>query len=119
MTSIVVATVFSPMIVISLTVTISAFAQAKSMTESINNSGILANGTTQIWLNQQIKLLDRFNKMSNQTGEANKVNANDSGSNSTDITENIRKNLTEVAKKTWWSYLQKTTSFNKVIYILS
>lgn len=35
----------------------------------------------------------------NQTSEANKVNANYSGSNSTDITKNIRKNLTEVAKK--------------------
>jgi len=34
LTSIVVATVFSAMIVISLTVTISAFVQAKSMTES-------------------------------------------------------------------------------------
>ncbi len=45
-TSTVVATIFIATIVIFLTVTISAFAQAKSMNESINNSGILANQTT-------------------------------------------------------------------------
>ena len=43
--------------------------------------------------------MNKFNKIPIKTNEASKVNANDTNSNSTDVTKNIRKNLTEVAKK--------------------
>ena len=98
-TSIVVAAVFIATIVIFLTGTISAFAHAKSMTESINNSGILANQTKQNMTQSANQSVGQVLQDVNQTSGASKVNANDYGSNSTDITKNIKKNLTEVAKK--------------------
>ena len=76
-TSTVVATIFIATIVIFLTVTISAFAQAKSMNESINNSGILANQTTQNMTQSANQTDEQVQQDANQTSGASKVNAND------------------------------------------
>ena len=70
LTSTVVATtIFIATIVIFLTVTISAFAQAKSMDESINNSGILANQTTQNMTQSANQTDEQVQQDANQTNE--------------------------------------------------
>ena len=52
-----------------------------------------------IRVKQQIKLMNRFNNIPNQTGEVIQGNDNDTESNITERAKNIGKNLTEVAKK--------------------
>jgi len=69
------------------------------MNESINNSGILANQTIQNMTQTANQTDKQVQKDLNQTNEAIKVTGNDSGSNSTGVTKDIRKNLAEVAKK--------------------
>ena len=97
--TVVATTIFIATIVIFLTVTISAFAQWKSMNESLNYFGILANQTTQNMTQSSTQTDEPVQQDDNQTNEASKVNAIDSGSNSTEVPKNIRKNLIEVAKK--------------------
>jgi hypothetical protein len=70
LTSTVVATtIFIATIVIFLTVTISAFAQTKSINESINNSGILANQTTQNMTQSANQTDEQVQQDANQTNE--------------------------------------------------
>ena len=76
-TSTVVATIFIATIFICLTVTISAFAQAKNMNESINNSSILANQTTQNMTQTANQTDEQVQQDVNQTSRASKVNGND------------------------------------------
>ena len=64
-----VSTIFIATIVIFLTVTISAFAQTKSMNESINNSGILANQTTQNMTQSANQTDEQVQQDANQTNE--------------------------------------------------
>jgi hypothetical protein len=69
-TSTVVATsIFIASIVIFITVTISAFAQAKRMNESINNFGILANQTTQNITLSSTQTDEQVQQYANQTNK--------------------------------------------------
>ena len=69
------------------------------MNESLNYFDILANQTTQNMTQSSTQTDEPVQQDANQTNEASKVNAIDSGSNSTEVLKNIRKNLIEVAKK--------------------
>jgi predicted PurR-regulated permease PerM len=70
-TSTVVATsIFIATLVIFITVTISAFVQAKRMNESINNFGLLGNQTTQNMTHSATQTEEQVQQDANQTNEA-------------------------------------------------
>ena len=110
-TSTEVATIFIPTIIIFLPVTISAFPQATNMNESINNSDILPNQTTQNMTQPSNQTDEQVRQDVNQTNESSKVNANDIGYNSKDITKNIRKKPHRICKKNSMKLFVKNSNF--------
>ena len=110
-TAIFIATIF-----ISSLVTISAFAQAQSMNQSMDNAGDSANQTSKYESSNQTRL-KRDATNANQTGEAIQRNASDFGSNISEGAKELGTNITEGVKNLAENYWRKTTRFSKVIIL--